>query len=128
MTFNVTLKGQTFPESNLAYNISDAISDTDAVIGKAVCQDTTAANTVKLATDGSEIIGNILVCEDAKSQGEGVVVTVQSKWAIEVPFTGSVAVGDMVVGAGDGNVRKATGDEKGVRVWEVLANTVIVTL
>ena len=57
MAYDVTLIGQTQPDFNYTFAISDTITDGDAVLGLAVCQDTTAKNTVKLATDGSDILG-----------------------------------------------------------------------
>lgn len=132
MSYNVTLIGQTFPDFNLTFSISDTITDTDAVLGLAVCQDTAAANTVKLATDGSEILGRIFVVEDGASQGEGVVATIERVGGMKLPVaTGeTIAVGDEVVGAAGGKVRKKTesDDAKGLKVWEVGSDFVVVLM
>lgn len=132
MSYNVTLIGQTFPDFNLTFSISDTITDTDAVLGLAVCQDTAAANTVKLATDDSEIIGRILVVENGASQREGVVATIERVGGMKLPLAANetVAVGDEVVGAAGGKVRKKTTDDdaKGLKVWEVGTDFVVVLL
>lgn len=130
MSYNVTLQGQTFPDFNLTFAISGTISDTDAVCGLAVCQDTTAANTVKLATDGSEILGQILVVEDRTNQAEGVVASVACIGGMKFKLKAdeSVSVGDHVVGAGNGEVRKAvagTDTSVGLPVFEVQTGYVV---
>ena len=61
MSYGVTLKGLTFPDFNITFNLTDTVTNVDDVIGLAVTQDTSAANSVKLATDGAEILGRILV-------------------------------------------------------------------
>ena len=132
MSYNVTLIGQTFPDFNLTFSISDTITDTDAVLGLAVCQDASAANTVKLATDGAEILGRIFVCENGASQGEAPVVTVERVGGMKLPVAGgeTIAVGEEVVGAAGGKVRKKTDSDeaKGAKVWEVGSDFVVVLL
>lgn len=124
MAYDVTLIGQTQPDFNYTFAISDTITDGDAVLGLAVCQDTTANNTVKLATDGSEILGQIIMYEDRTSQGDGKVVTVATRGGMKfkVKSGESITVGDAVVGAGNGEVRKKAGASDtatGNVVWEV---------
>ena len=128
MAYDVTLIGQTEPDFNFTFAISDNITDGDAVLGLAVCQDTSAANTVKLATDGSEILGQIIMYEDRTSQGDGKVVTVATRGGMKFPVKAgeSIAVGDVIVGGGSGKVReKVTGQTSGNDtvngdvVWEV---------
>lgn len=124
MAYDVTLIGQTQPDFNYTFAISDTITDGDAVLGLAVCQDTTAKNTVKLATDGSEILGQIIMYEDRTSQGDGKVVTVATRGGMKfkVKSGESITVGDAVVGAGNGEVRKKVGASDtatGDVVWEV---------
>ena len=124
MAYDVTLIGQTQPDFNYTFAISDTITDGDAVLGLAVCQDTTANNTVKLATDGSEIFGQIIMYEDRTSQGDGKVVTVATRGGMKfkVKSGESITVGDAVVGAGNGEVRKKVGASDtttGDVVWEV---------
>ena len=122
-----TLIGQTEPDFNFTFAISDNITDGDAVLGLAVCQDTSAANTVKLATDGSEILGQIIMYEDRTSQGDGKVVTVATRGGMKfkVKSGESIAVGDVIVGAGDGEVREKVASGSGADtavgdvVWEV---------
>lgn len=134
MAFDVTLIGQTQPDFNYTFAISDNITDGDAVLGLAVCQDTTAKNTVKLATDGSEILGQIIMFEDRTSQGDGKVVTVATRGGMKfkVKSGESIAVGDVVVGAGSGEVREkvATGESadtaNGDVVWEALTGYAVI--
>lgn len=126
MAYDVTLIGQTQPDFNYTFAISDNITDGDAVLGLAVCQDTTAKNTVKLATDGSEILGQIIMYEDRTSQGDGKVVTVATRGGMrfKVKTGESIAVGDVIVGAGDGEVREKVASGSGADtaagevVWE----------
>lgn len=117
MSYGITLKGLTFPDFNLGFNLTDSVADVDAVIGLAVTQDTSAANSVKLATDGDEVLGRILTCEDRTSQGGGVVVTVETKGGLAIPYSVAPSIGDTVVGAGAGKVKTGTGN--GPVVWEV---------
>jgi hypothetical protein len=117
MAYGITLKGITFPDFNLGFNLTDTVADVDAVIGLAVTQDTSAANSVKLATDGAEILGRILTCEDRTSQGGGVVVTVETKGGLAIPYTSAPAIGDTVVGAGNGKVK--AGEGNGPVVYEI---------
>lgn len=90
---------------------------------KPVVADTSAANTVKLASDGEAMIGIIDQRADYTSQGEGIVLTVAFRFGAELPYTGDLAVGDLVVADGNGGVRKAVDSiPAGValpRVWEI---------
>lgn len=117
MAYGITLKGITFPDFNLGFNLTDTVADVDAVIGLAVTQDTSAANAVKLATDGAEVLGRILACEDRTSQGGGVVVTVETKGGLALPYTTAPSIGDVVVGAGNGKVK--AGEGNGPVVYEI---------
>lgn len=118
--YKTTLIGQTFPDFYLTFALSGEIADGDAILGLAVCQDTTAANTVKIATAGSEVIGQIMAYEDRTAQGEGKFVTVATKGGMKFPKSGTVAVGGYVVGAANGAVKaKASETFAGLKVWEV---------
>lgn len=76
-------------------------------VGKAVAIDTNAAGSVKLAGDGDAVYGRIFQYEDRTQEGVKVV-TVERKFIKRLPTTGTVNVGDHVVGAGGGNVKTAT--------------------
>lgn len=126
MSYDYTLEGQTYPDWNLTFALSDVVTDMDALEGLAVEQDTTAANTVKLATDGGKIFGFILVAENGKNQGEGITVTVATKGGFKVKSSAQLAVGDYVCGAGNGAVKASvtsgetpTAVPTDVQIWEV---------
>lgn len=128
----ITIKGVSFASDNIGWNISGAVTDAD--VNKAVSIDAAAANTCKLAAEGAEILGRILVVEDRTSQGEGIVCTVEMRGGLEFPYkTGeSLAPGDKIVGAGSGEVRKATAGDAVPLLWTVVevdtANKKVVAL
>lgn len=129
MPYGVTLNGQTFPDFNLTFNLTGLAKDTDvdSLIGLAVTQDTSAANSVKLAEDGGKIIGRIFLVEDRTSQGGGIVATIETCGGMTLPYKTAPSIGDIVEGAGDGFV-KTSSSESGPRVWEVLDGKVVVLL
>lgn len=75
-------------------------------VGKAVAIDATAAGSVKLAADGDPVYGRIYQYEDRTQEGVKVV-SVERKFIKRLPTTGTVAVGDHVVGGGAGVVKTA---------------------
>lgn len=79
---------------------------TQADVGKVVALDTTAANTIKLASDGDIILGLLEQVEDRRSQAQGVLATVAFEFGARVSYTGTLAIGDLVVANGNGGVRK----------------------
>lgn len=119
----VTLKG-TIPDNGLTFILASDIKEEH--VGLAVAQDTSAANTVKLAGDGDAIVGRLESYED-RTKTEGVVVgAVQLVGGMEMKKSGdAMKVGDPVVGAGNGLV-KAGSAANGIVVWEVRADSVIV--
>ena len=120
MSFDYTMEGLTYPDFNHTYKLTGDVTDTDALEGLAVEQDTTAANSVKLATDGGEVVGFILVAENGVSQGEGITVTVSTKGGHKVKTSAQLSVGAYVVGAGNGAVKAAgNGVKTDIKVWEV---------
>lgn len=83
---------------------------TDAAPGKVVSQDTTAANTVKLAADGDAIFGRVRTAENRTVLGFKTAA-IQRKFKEKVPTAAGYttpAVGDRVIGGGAGTVKKAT--------------------
>ena len=99
------------------------------LVGLAVSQDTSAANAVKLAESGDEVLGVIFQAENGVSQGEGISVTVALKGGYAVEYDGTApSIGDKVMGAGNGKITTATeGVAAHGRVWEVdEANTLAV--
>lgn len=125
--FGYTVEGFSVPGFNWTFALSDEVDNTDSLEGLAVEQDTTHANTVKLATDDGKILGFILVAEDGKSQGEGITVTVSLKGGHRVASSEQLAIGDHVVGAGAGKVKKDAASASGIVVFEAIdANTAVV--
>lgn len=116
----ITIKGVSFASDNIGWNISGAVTDAD--VNKAVSIDTAAANTCKLAADGAEILGRILVVEDRSSQGEGVVCTVEMRGGLEFPYKEGedLSPGDKIVGADNGEVKKATEADTVPLLWTVV--------
>lgn len=135
MSFSYTLEGQTYPDWNLTFALSDEVTDMDALEGLAVEQDPTAANTVKLATDGGKIVGFILIAENGKNQGEGITVTVAMKGGFKVKTSAQLSVGDYVCGAGNGAVKASMSSDAtpvpvptDVQIWEVRSASEAVAL
>lgn len=125
--FDYTMEGQTYPDWNLTFALSDSVTDMNSLEGLAVELDSTAANTVKLATDGADVIGFIFVAENGINQGEGVTVTVSMKGGRRVKTSAKLSVGDYVVGAGNGLVKAAGSNAKSdIRVWEVIDDSTAV--
>lgn len=126
MSYDYTVEGITYPDFNITFTLSDEVTDTDALEGLAVEQDTAHANCVKLATADAKIIGFITTAENGKNQGEGITVTVATKGGRRVKTSARLAVGNSVVGAGNGAVKAATGANDTL-VWEVIDdNTAVV--
>lgn len=118
--FDYTMEGLTYPDFNHTYKLTDNVTDMAALEGLAVEQDTTAANAVKLATDGAEVVGFIQSAENGINQGEGITVTVATKGGHKVKTSAELSVGNYVVGAGNGAVKAAgNGVVTDIKVWEV---------
>lgn len=100
----VSLRGYYFEDSIFTFNLKTGITQAD--IGKAVSLDTSAANTVKLAGDGDVIIGRLETVENRTVEGT-LVGAVALRFAELLPIKSgeTVAVGDTVVGAGNGEVK-----------------------
>jgi len=123
-----------FPQAadpfTFTYLLSGTFADDTAiaaVAGKAVEFDATAASTVKLATDGGEIFGRAFQGERRAVLGINVAA-VQRKFKEKLPATvgHGIVVGDYVVGAGNGLVKKlATGTNR-CRVVETGTDFVVV--
>lgn len=99
----------TYHLSGFPANASD--EQVAAAAGKVVSLDTTAAGTVKLAGDGDAIFGRVYVAENRAAIGGGKVASVTRTFKEKVPAAvgHGIAVGDSVVGAGNGLVKKAAG-------------------
>lgn len=121
----VTLKN-TVPANDLTFILANDIKEEH--VGLAVMQDSSAANTVKLATNGAKILGRLENVEDRKVEGIKVGA-VKIIGGMALKKFGEIAVGDMVLGAGNGLVKKDTtsaGAISDLAVWEVNGDEVIV--
>lgn len=119
----VTLKN-TVPANDLTFILANGIKEEH--VGLAVVQDSTASNTVKLAGDGDLIFGRLENVEDRKVEGIKVgAVKIIGGMAFK-KSEATVVVGDKVVGAGNGLVKKGADSTSDLAVWEVNGDEVIV--
>lgn len=102
---SVTMKGYFPSYGSFTFHGPSTLTADDIL--KPVVLDTASANTVKLASDGEVALGIIEQIEDRSTQGEGILVTVRTKYGEEVSYSGTLAVGDLVVANGTGGFRKA---------------------
>jgi hypothetical protein len=120
--FSVSLKNFHYELDNYTFNLATGIAAAD--IGKAVMIDASAANTVKLATAGAEILGRLEQVEDRTVSGL-LLGTVALRFGGILPIKAgeTVIVGDSLVGAGAGEVKAqaAEGFSAKFRVFEVVA-------
>jgi hypothetical protein len=101
----ISLRGLAHNDFQYGYNLASGIVKAD--VGKAVSLDASAANTAKLAADGDFVIGRLLTVEDRTVEGT-LVGTVETHGGFRFTKTAAaVAIGDTVVGAGDGEVKAA---------------------
>lgn len=95
------------------YALSGTFATDEAIAvanGKAVALDTTAPGTVKLAGDGDAIFGRVYVAERRAVLGINVA-SIARKFKERLPTAAgytNAAVGDRVIGGGNGTVKKAT--------------------
>lgn len=119
----VSLEGIYDTKYNHTFNLAAGVTKADE--GKAVSQDVSADNKVKLALDGEIIIGRLLVVED-RMQSEGVMVaTVNRQGYSRFNYTGAAPTrGQGVLGSATPGVVKASGAALAygaLRVWSVRA-------
>lgn len=106
----IVTHGFPFGIFTFTYALSGVAATDDAVAlaaGKAVALDTTAAGTVKLAGDGDVIFGRIYVAENRGVLGIRTA-SVARKFKEKMPAANGhgIVVGDRIVGAGAGLVKK----------------------
>lgn len=103
----VTLNGFYDEKSVHTFIISGTVTTND--VGKAVTLDTATANTVKLSGDGDAIFGRLMAVEDRAIEGVKVAAVCR-RFSATLPIKSgqTVAVGDTLVGAGSGEVKKKT--------------------
>lgn len=104
--FPIGLFTFTYHLTGLASDASDAT--VAAAAGKAVALDTTAAASVKLAGDGDVIFGRVYQAENRALLNGGKVASVARKFKEKLPAAAGhgIVIGDRVVGAGGGLVKK----------------------
>lgn len=119
----VSLRGIEHEEFHYPFLLASGITASDA--GKAVALDTTAANTVKLAGDGDQVLGKLVTVENRVTEGV-LVGTVALKGGFKFTKSGTVLVGASVVGAGGGAVKTATANYAANMVVEVGTDYVVV--
>lgn len=101
----VKLHGFTFPDYQFTYNLASAMAKAD--VGRPVAFDATAANRVKAGADGNPIYGVLLSYEDRLQEGIKVGAVARKFAArFKVKASDALAVGDIAVCAGNGEVRK----------------------
>lgn len=121
----VTLKG-VIPANDLTFIADSNITEADE--GKVVTQDTSAANSIKLAGAGDPILGRLERVEDRVVEGVKVA-TVKLIGGMELPTAEGYTpeVGDAVIGAAGGYVTEVgNGQSSDIKVWEVKDGSVIV--
>ncbi|MET0377063.1 MAG: hypothetical protein ABW128_22750 [Rhizorhabdus sp.] len=106
VSFGFPIDSHTF-----TYLISGLADETAvaAAAGRAVAQDKTAANTVKLAGDGDDVFGRVFLAENRTVLGIKTAA-IQRRFKEKLPAASGhgIAVGDRVIGAGAGLVKKNT--------------------
>lgn len=94
------------PQNNFRLTCFLATGIVAADVGKPVALDTSANNTVKLAGSGDVIIGNLKTVVTGTTEGINYG-TVEFKGGFTWNFTGTVVVGDQVVGSATAGSVKA---------------------
>jgi len=123
---NVTLRGFHSEDSSLTFNLATGIVDAD--VGKAMSVDASGPNKAKLAGDGDTIIGRLASVEARSVEGT-LVGAVELQFANILPIKAGevVAVGDTVVGAGNGQVKKAAAANHSINfVAEIIGTNAVV--
>lgn len=98
--------GYTTDLLNRTVNLATGITAAD--VGKAVTLDTSGANKFKLAGDNDRIYGRLEVVEKRDNEGTLVGNVKLHLMGVKLPVKSgeTVAVGDVVCGAGDGEIKK----------------------
>lgn len=107
--------GYTTDLLNRTVLISGAVTQAD--VGKALTQDTTAANTYKLAADGDLIFGRLELLEERTNEGTLVGNCKLHLMGVKLPIKASsgVAVGSFVIGGGAGEIKPQVADATTIR-------------
>ena len=111
----VTLRGIYDADSAATWNLSgitQTAAGAAAAVGMAVCQDTTAANTAKLATAGAVILGSLLSAEVRVQEGITVGAVCRDGFFVWTytgpdPILGQAVVGGATAGTVKGSLNVA---------------------
>lgn len=130
MDYNINaVVSQYFPLDDFIFTYNLAAGSTVDLVGRALTLDASAPSTFKAAGDGDAIHGRLFQFEDRRQQGAGLVGSVERKFKAKLPVKTGLAgldvpaLGDTVVGAGDGFVKAANdGSDK---TSDARINTVI---
>ncbi len=125
----VFIDGTTQPDFDYGLKYSGTIDADDVTDGKALSLDTTVANTVKLAANDDLIIGRLFQLEDRVVEGIQMA-TFRTKGGLRFPKNESetIALGDTIIGAGDGLVKSAGSADSSNRVIYVGTDYVVALL
>lgn len=132
MDYNINaVVSQYFPLDDFTFTYNLAAGSTIDLVGRAMTLDPSAPNQFKPSADGEAIHGRLFSFEDRRQQGAGLVGAVERKFKAKLPVADGevVALGDAVVGAGDGFVRAAVtanGEAETNTVIEVMTGFVTV--
>lgn len=94
-----------FEDSHITFELAAGITTAD--VGKAVSLDTGGTTKAKLAVNDEHIIGRLETVEDRTNAEGKIVGTVALRLIGWLPTTGTVAVGDTLVGSATPGVAKA---------------------
>lgn len=124
----VKLKGFHFEDSGFTMNLDANVTANH--VGAAMALDTSGPNKAKLAGNNDPIIGQLVSFENRVTEGK-LVGTVEMRFASEFTVANgqTVAVGDVAVGAGNGQIKAITLANAVAfpnRVYEVTGNTAVV--
>ncbi len=115
----VTLDGFFFEDSQFTVLLATTIVAAD--IGKALSKDSTVANKFKLAANGDIIEGKLITVEKRTTESGNTLGTLARRFGGTLPVLAAdaLAPGDRIIGAGSGEIRKATGVETMDLRWMV---------
>ena len=118
----VTLNGMVHPEFGYTFELDSSVTVNDIGLAVSMSDD----NKVIAAQDTKRIVGILFSYENRTQEGVKVgAVRTKGAWELPVKTGVTLAVGDSVVGGGDGKVAKSATYNSTV-VVEVRTDTVIV--
>lgn len=114
----VSLRGMNHEDFHYPFNLAAGTTTND--LGKPVALDASGPNKVKVAGDGDEIIGKLVTVENRTIEGLLVgTVELFGGWRFDILAADTLAVGDAVIGAAGGKVKKGAAGAGRLRAVEV---------